>query len=175
MSKRCMPLHRPASATFIIGLLAGVCALTAVAASPAEARHRHHFRHYAARHYHIRVAYHIRHMRPGAAETSKFAAIVVDGNSGREIYGRDENALRHPASITKVMTLYLLFEQLQKGRLHLDSRIPISEHASIQAPTKIGLRPGQTIEVDDAIKAIVTQSANDIAVAVAEAIGGDED
>ncbi len=176
MSKRCMPFHRPAAtAKFIIGLLAGVCALTAVAVSPAEARHRHHFRHYAARHHHIRVAYHIRHMRPGAAETSKFAAIVVDGNSGREIYGRDENALRHPASITKVMTLYLLFEQLQKGRLHLDSRIPISEHASIQAPTKIGLRPGQTIEVDDAIKAIVTQSANDIAVAVAEAIGGDED
>jgi len=113
-------------------------------------------------------------MRPGAAQTTQFAALVVDANSGRELYGRDENALRHPASLTKVMTLYLLFEQLEKARLHLDSQIPISAHAAAQAPTKIGLRPGQTISVDDAIKAIVTQSANDIAVAVAEAIGGDE-
>ncbi len=126
-------------------------------------------------HRHLRSGFHLRHMRPGAAHTAQFAALVVDGNTGRELYGRDENALRHPASITKVMTLYLLFEQLQKGRLHLDSRIPISAHAARQAPTKLGLRPGQTISVEDAIKAIVTQSANDIAVAVAEAIGGSEE
>lgn len=113
-------------------------------------------------------------MRPVAASSSRFAALVVDGNTGRELYGRNENALRHPASITKVMTLYLLFEQLESGRLHLDSRIPISAHAAAQPPTKIGLRPGQTISVEEAIKAIVTQSANDIAVAVAEDIGGSE-
>ncbi len=113
-------------------------------------------------------------MRPGAAQTTQFAALVVDGNTGHELYGRNENALRHPASITKVMTLYLLFEQLENGRLHLESRIPISAHAAAQAPTKIGLRPGQTISIEDAIKAIVTQSANDVAVAVAEAVGGDE-
>lgn len=95
-------------------------------------------------------------MRPGAAQTTQFAALVVDGNTGHELYGRNENALRHPASITKVMTLYLLFEQIEKGRLHLDSRIPVSAHAAAQAPTKIGLRPGQTISVEDAIKAIVT-------------------
>ncbi|MGH6817841.1 MAG: D-alanyl-D-alanine carboxypeptidase family protein [Methylovirgula sp.] len=82
--------------------------------------------------------------------------------------------MRHPASITKVMTLYLLFEQLEKGRLHLDSRIPISAHAAAQPPTKLGLAPGETISVENAIKAIVTLSANDIAVAVAEDIGGDE-
>ena len=113
-------------------------------------------------------------MRPDMGRSSQFAELLIDGNTGREIYGVNENALRHPASITKVMTLYLLFEQLERGRLHLDSRIRISAHAAAQPPTKIGLRPGQTISVDDAIKAIVTQSANDIAVAIAEALGGTE-
>jgi D-alanyl-D-alanine carboxypeptidase len=82
----------------------------------------------------------------------------------------NEDAPRHPASVTKVMTLYLLFEQLEKGRFTLDSEIPISAHAAAQAPSKLGLRPGQTIRVEDAIKAIVTKSANDIAVAVGEAV-----
>ncbi len=90
------------------------------------------------------------------------------------IYGMNENAPRHPASVTKVMTLYLLFEQLEKGKLSLDDEIPISAHAAAQAPSKLGLRPGQSIRVEDAIKAIVTKSANDIAVAVAEAVGGTE-
>ena len=72
------------------------------------------------------------------------------------------------------MTLYLLFEQLDKGALTLQSRIPISEHAAAQEPSKLGLEPGETISVEDAIKAIVTRSANDVAVAIAEAIGGDE-
>jgi len=121
------------------------------------------------------LAFHRRHWRPDHAARSNFAAIVVDGNSGRMLYARDENEPRHPASITKVMTLYLLFEQLEKGRLRLDSRLPISAHAAEQAPTKLGLDPGDTISVEDAIKAIVTLSANDIAVAVAEAIGGDEE
>jgi D-alanyl-D-alanine carboxypeptidase len=72
------------------------------------------------------------------------------------------------------MTLYLLFEQLEAGKLHLDSQLPVSEHASEQAPTKLGLRPGQTIEVEDAIRGLVTKSANDAAVTVAEAVGGSE-
>jgi D-alanyl-D-alanine carboxypeptidase len=114
-------------------------------------------------------------MRPGRAQTSQFAALVVDGNTGRVLYARDENALRHPASITKVMTLYLLFEALDKGRLHLDSEIPVSAHAARMAPTKLGLHPGQSIRVEDAIKAVVTLSANDIAVAIAEKLGGSED
>jgi D-alanyl-D-alanine carboxypeptidase len=83
--------------------------------------------------------------------------------------------LRHPASLTKVMTLYLLFERLESGRLKLDSALKISEHASEQAPTRLGLKPGQTISVEDAIKGIVTKSANDAAAAVAENLGGDED
>ncbi len=103
------------------------------------------------------------------------AAIVVDANSGRAIYALNENQPRHPASVTKVMTLYLLFEQLEKGRLRLDSPLMISQRAAAQAPSKLGLRPGETIAVENAIKAVVTKSANDIAVAIAENIGGDED
>ena len=86
----------------------------------------------------------------------------------------NENGLRHPASITKVMTLYLLFEQLDKGALTLQSQIPISEHAAAQEPSKLGISAGDSLSVEEAIKAIVTRSANDVAVAIAEEIGGDE-
>ena len=103
-----------------------------------------------------------------------FSAIVVDANSGRTLYGAAEDGLRHPASITKVMTLYLLFEQLDKGAMTLQTRIPISAHAAAQEPSKLGIEPGETIGVEDAIKAVVTRSANDVAVAIAEAIGRDE-
>ncbi|HEY8579746.1 MAG TPA: serine hydrolase [Beijerinckiaceae bacterium] len=104
-----------------------------------------------------------------------YAAMVVDANSGRVLHAVNENALRHPASITKVMTLYMLFEQLERGRLRLDSEIPISSHAASMPPTKMGLRPGSTITVDNAIKSLVTKSANDIAAAIAEHLGGSED
>ena len=79
------------------------------------------------------------------------------------------------ASLTKIMTLYLLFERLDAGKMKLDTEMEVSEHASEQAPTKLGLRPGQTIRVEDAIKGLVTRSANDAAVVIAEAIAGDED
>jgi hypothetical protein len=82
---------------------------------------------------------------------------------------------RHPASLTKIMTLYLLFEQLEDGKLNLDTPLPISTRASVQNPTKLGLKANQTIRVEDAIKGLVTKSANDAAVVVAEAIGGSED
>ena len=113
------------------------------------------------------------HARPGGA-VSNVASIVVDGNSGRVLYERGANEIRHPASITKVMTLYLLFEQIEKGRFRLDTQIPISAHAAAQKPTKLGLSAGETISIDNAIKAVVTKSANDMAVAIAEAVGGDE-
>ena len=103
------------------------------------------------------------------------ASIVVDGNSGTTLQASNPDAPRHPASLTKIMTLYLLFERLEAGKLKLDSPLKVSEHASEQAPTKLGLRPGETIAVEDAIKAIVTKSANDAAVAVAENLGGNED
>ena len=111
----------------------------------------------------------------GAVPSSPaFSAIVVDANSGRTLYSADENGLRHPASITKVMTLYLLFEKLESGAMTLQTPIPISQHAAAQEPSKLGLAPGNSISVDDAIKAVVTRSANDIAVAIAEAVGQSE-
>ncbi|WP_159727605.1 D-alanyl-D-alanine carboxypeptidase [Methylosinus sp. Ce-a6] len=153
--------------------------------APAEARRHHSGRGYHARHafihhaaHHRRGGAHLAHAaRRGHSEGGgpAFAAIVVDANSGRTLYARNEHELRHPASVTKVMTLYLLFEQLEKGRLRLDSPLVISAHAAAQAPTKLGLAPGQTIDVDSAIKAVVTKSANDIAAAIAENIAGDEE
>jgi D-alanyl-D-alanine carboxypeptidase len=104
-----------------------------------------------------------------------YSDIVVDGNTGATLHASNPDALRHPASLTKVMTLYLLFEQLEAGKLKLDSTLEVSEHAAVQSPTKLGLRDGQTIKVEDAIKGIVTRSANDAAVVVAENIGGAED
>src|SRR5581483_5625114 len=85
------------------------------------------------------------------------------------------DASRHPASLTKIMTLYLLFERLDAGKIKLDTEMPVSRHASEQDPTKLGLMPGQTIRVEDAIKGLVTRSANDAAVVIAEALGGEED
>src|SRR5439155_21057391 len=85
------------------------------------------------------------------------------------------DSLRHPASLTKIMTLYLLFERLENGKIRLDTPMAVSEEASSQAPTKLGLRPGHTLAVEDAIKGLVTKSANDAAVVVAEALGGSED
>ncbi|MGP0060325.1 MAG: SPOR domain-containing protein [Beijerinckiaceae bacterium] len=168
MFERCVAICR--SSIAVAGFAVTCFALMDLSATPASAWHRHHH------HHHWPVAFHFvhRHARPGAA-AADIAAIVVDGNSGRVLYARNETELRHPASITKVMTLYLLFEQLEKGRMRLETRIPISAHAALQAPTKLGLDEGDTISLTDAIKAVVTKSANDIAVAIAEAIGGDEE
>jgi D-alanyl-D-alanine carboxypeptidase len=109
------------------------------------------------------------------SDEPRYSDIVVDGNSGAILHASNPDALRHPASLTKVMTLYLLFEQLEAGKLKLDSSLDVSEHAAAQSPTKLGLRDGQSIKVEDAIKGIVTRSANDAAVVVAEHIAGGED
>jgi D-alanyl-D-alanine carboxypeptidase len=103
------------------------------------------------------------------------ASIVIDGNTGSVLQALNPDALRHPASLTKIMTLYLLFEQLGAGKVRLDTPLKVSVHASEQAPTKLGLKPGGMITVEDAIKAMITRSANDVAVAVAENLDGDED
>ncbi len=113
--------------------------------------------------------------RRARATARAFSSIIVDGNSGATLSANNPDASRHPASLTKIMTLYLLFERLDAGKMKLDTEMEVSEHASEQAPTKLGLRPGQTIRVEDAIKGLVTRSANDAAVVIAEAIGGDED
>jgi D-alanyl-D-alanine carboxypeptidase len=103
-----------------------------------------------------------------------YAAIVVDDKSGFVLHEASADEPRHPASLTKIMTLYLLFEQLEGGKLSLDTPLPISTQAALQPPTKLGLKANQTIKVEDAIKGLVTKSANDAAVVVAEAIGGSE-
>src|SRR5262249_37174991 len=103
-----------------------------------------------------------------------FSAIAVDARTGKVLFARDPDGLRHPASITKVMTLYILFQELKKGSVSLDTRFKVSEHASTRAPSKLGLKPGQTLSVDDAIRAIVTLSANDVASVIAENLGSSE-
>ena len=119
--------------------------------------------------------------RPAAAQVVDtrwqrgYADIVIDANTGRVLHEDNADALRHPASLTKVMTLYLLFEQLDAKRLRLDSRLPVSAYASRQSPTKLGLRAGSTISVEDALQGLITRSANDAAVVIAEAIAGDSD
>ena len=149
---------------------AAVAAALTITGDVADARRHHHSRVHHAAH----AGHGHRHARL-EDYSPPFASIVVDGNSGAVLQAASPDALRHPASLTKVMTLYLLFERLESGRLKLDSALKISEHASEQAPTKLGLKPGQTISVEDAIKGIVTKSANDAVVAVAENLGGDEE
>ncbi|MDB5439663.1 MAG: peptidase [Caulobacteraceae bacterium] len=110
-----------------------------------------------------------------ALDDTKYAAIVIDANSGEVLYSSRPDSPRYPASISKVMTLYLVFDALEKGTLKLDEMIPVSAHAAAQAPTKLGLKAGDRLTVDDAIRAMCTLSANDMAVAMAERIGGTED
>jgi D-alanyl-D-alanine carboxypeptidase len=143
----------------------GLVTITAavVASDSADARHRH--RHVA------------RHTHHDAEESYSpaFSSIIVDGNSGATLTSTNPDGTRHPASLTKMMTLYLLFERLDSGKMKLDTEMPVSTHASEQDPTKLDLHPGQSIRVEDAIKGLITRSANDAAVVIAEAIGGDED
>jgi D-alanyl-D-alanine carboxypeptidase len=103
-----------------------------------------------------------------------YSAIVLDVNSGKLLHSVNADELRHPASLTKIMTLYLLFERLEAGKLRLDTQLAVSEHAAMQAPTKLGLTPDQMLTVEDAIGGLVTKSANDAAVVIAEALAGDE-
>ncbi|MFO1150050.1 MAG: D-alanyl-D-alanine carboxypeptidase family protein [Alsobacter sp.] len=108
----------------------------------------------------------------GGAYAPPVSAMVLDPVTGKALYEQDADGPRHPASLTKVMTLYLLFEDLQKGTLRLDTPLTASWKAINQAPSRLGLQKGETITVEDAIRAIVTRSANDVAYVVAENVGG---
>ena len=109
-----------------------------------------------------------------AAAERAYAGIVVDAKSGKTLYESAADAARYPASVTKVMTLYVLFEELKAGRMSLSTKMTVSKHAAAAVPTKLGLAAGKTIKVEDAIKALVTLSANDIARVIAESISGSE-
>ena len=107
-------------------------------------------------------------------DNARYAAIVVDAASGEVLFARHADARRYPASITKVMTMYMAFDALAEGKVKLDDVLTISPRAASQPPSKLGLAAGQTITLDDALKAMAVRSCNDIAVAVAEHIGGSE-
>ena len=111
---------------------------------------------------------------PAHAAKPKTASLVMDAHTGKILYSRSADELRYPASLTKVMTLYLLFEKLEKGEATLKSRITMTQRGANQPPSKLGLRPGQTISVEDAILALVTRSANDVASAAGAFIAGTE-
>jgi len=110
-----------------------------------------------------------------AASNPKGAAMIVDANSGQIMVQDRVDELRHPASLTKMMTLYLTFDALRAGRLGLQQSLPVSAHAASRAPTNLALRAGQTIKVEDCILGLVTRSANDAASVLAEALGGSEE
>ncbi len=124
----------------------------------------------------------LRHRHPantGAERTietsERYADFVVDAKTGRILHATNADAPRHPASLTKMMTLYIMFEELERKRFSMDSLLSVSRHASVQNPTKLGLRPGDKISVSDAIHGLVTQSANDAAVTIAENIADSEE
>ena len=99
---------------------------------------------------------------------------IMDANTGATLTDQDSNDPRFPASLTKMMTLYLTFDALEQGRISMKTKIKISQAAANAAPSKLDLKPGDEISVDDAIMALITKSANDIAIALAEHIGGSE-
>jgi D-alanyl-D-alanine carboxypeptidase len=150
-----------------LGFLLFILLLASVLApQQAQARHRIHTPHHASvRH----------HGGAGVDAGASYADIVIDADTGRVVHQTDSDSLRHPASLTKMMTLYLTFQALESGHLTLGQYLPVSENASYQSPSKLGLHAGQHIRVEDAILGLVTLSANDAAVVLGEALGGSED
>jgi D-alanyl-D-alanine carboxypeptidase len=108
------------------------------------------------------------------AQQPKYASIVVDAETGEVLYGKRADSARYPASITKVMTLYLMFEQLASGQMTLEDRVVFSPRAAAAPPTKLFVKAGDSISVEEAMHALAIRSANDVAVAVAEKLGGSE-
>lgn len=135
-----------------------------VASPPAEAKKIAHHHGHKAQH----------HARAVVSRSASYADIVIDAESGEILHATDPDTLRHPASLTKMMTLYLTFQALESGRVGLNQYLPISANAAEQSPSKLGLRPGQRIRLEDAVLGLVTESANDAAVVLAEWLGGSE-
>jgi len=112
-------------------------------------------------------------LAPSAAQ-ARYASIVVDADSGQVLHAVNADTRNYPASLTKMMTLYMVFEALHKGQLTLEVQLPVSKRAAGMPPSKLGLDANDTISVEDAILALTTKSANDVAVVLAEALGGSE-
>ncbi|MBO0661791.1 D-alanyl-D-alanine carboxypeptidase [Jiella sp. CQZ9-1] len=109
------------------------------------------------------------------AEIRGHSMLVMDYQSGRILDAENPDALRYPASLTKMMTLYLLFSAVEAGKLSPDSELTVSATAAAEPPSKLGFTPGETISVRDAAQAVATKSANDVAVVIAENLGGTEE
>ncbi len=107
--------------------------------------------------------------------SARYSSVIVDNESGRVLEAANADSLRYPASLTKLMTLYVAFEALRDHKIALGQTVPVSGHAASMEPSKLGLLPGTYLTVSDAILAIVTKSANDAACALGELVGGDED
>lgn len=112
---------------------------------------------------------------PALARQSHWASIVIDANSGEVLQSSNADRPHYPASLTKMMTLYLLFEQIEAGKFSLKSPLTVSAYAARQPPTRLGVKPGETIPVEAAIMSLITRSANDVSVVIAENIAGDVD
>lgn len=114
---------------------------------------------------------------PAAAQigSERYASLILDARTGRVISAVNPDELRHPASLTKVMTLYMTFEALRDRRISLQQRVPMSAYAASMSPTKLGVPPGGRLTVEEAILGLVTRSANDAAAALGELLGGTED
>ncbi|MDW6022803.1 D-alanyl-D-alanine carboxypeptidase [Mesorhizobium sp. BAC0120] len=109
-----------------------------------------------------------------SAANSRYAAIVIDANTGKTLFSANADAARFPASLTKMMTLYLVFERLASGKLQKTTQVPFSQYAAGQPPTKLGIKAGQSVSVETIIYSMVTKSANDSATAIGEFIGGSQ-
>ena len=114
-------------------------------------------------------------LAPASACAADYSDMVIDVNSGEVLHQVNADAPRYPASLAKMMTIYIVFDMIEKHRLSLDTMLTISDYDAAAEPSKLGLKPGETISVDDAIKALVTASANDVARTIAENLGGDEE
>jgi D-alanyl-D-alanine carboxypeptidase len=110
-----------------------------------------------------------------AQAAPKYAGIVIDAKTGKVLYSEDADALRYPASLTKMMTLYLTFEALEAGKIRLNTRVPFSKNAASEPPTKLGVGTGNSITVEQAMLGLITRSANDASTALAEFLGGSEE
>jgi D-alanyl-D-alanine carboxypeptidase len=153
----------PLSLRFLAAVSLGASAiLLMLGAGPAEARH------------HSRYQSHARHGFYGVDPSRENASIVIDAETGRVVSEMNADAITYPASLTKMMTLYLTFEALNAGRLRLDQYLPVSTEAASKSPTKLHLVPGDSVQVHDLILGIVTKSANDAAAVLAEGLAGSE-
>ena len=111
---------------------------------------------------------------PMAVAAAPFAAFVMDARTGQEMYSQNADTRLHPASLTKMMTLYMAFTAIERGQVRLDSKFLVSQHAASQPPSRLGLKPGQRIELRYLIRAAAVKSANDAATTIGEGLAGSE-